>query len=230
MPLTGEIPIPFIAHPFNRKTAFRCIAVPMIVGGLLLAGSAGAPQTTPTEATRTVAAQSFEVDDTHSMTLFRVKHMGAGQFWGRLNDVSGTVQFAPGHSLVMNVIVQTSSVDTNNKKLDGHLKSPDFFNAAEFPTMTFVSASAKFTGDGKCDVTGDMTMHGVTKSITVPVECSTISSMGGATRAGFEAVFTIKRSDFGINYGVDKGMIGDETRLIVSLECVDRSTTPKSEK
>lgn len=171
-------------------------------------------------------AATFTVDDTHSMSLFRVEHMGAGKFWGRFNDLSGSAQYVPDTSLSMNVTIQVGSVDSGNKKLDGHLKSPDFFNNAEFPTMTFVSTSAKASGAGGFDVTGDLTIHGVTKSVTVPVQCSPISAMGGASRAGFEAVFEIKRSDYGVSYGVEKGAIGDATRIIVSLECIDRSTMP----
>lgn len=170
------------------------------------------------------SAATFTVDDTHSMSLFRVEHMGAGKFWGRFNDISGSAQYVPDTSLSMNATIQVGSVDSGNKKLDGHLKSPDFFNNAEFPTMTFVSTSAKALGAGRFDVTGDLTIHGVTKSVTVPVQCSPISAMGGTSRAGFEAVFEIKRSDFGVSYGVEQGAIGDETRVIVSLECIDRST------
>ncbi|MSR70124.1 MAG: YceI family protein [Phycisphaerales bacterium] len=182
------------------------------------------PATDPAAPTSTAA--TFTVDDTHSMSLFRVEHMGAGKFWGRFNEVSGTAQYVPNTSLAMNVTIQTASVDSGNKKLDGHLKSPDFFNAVEFPTMTFLSTSAKALGTGRFDVTGDLTMHGITKSVTVPVQCSAISVMGGTSRSGFEATFEIKRSDFGVSYGVEKGAIGDETRVIVSLECIDRSTVP----
>ncbi len=180
----------------------------------------------PVPAALPSAAGTFTVDDTHSMSLFRVAHMGAGKFWGRFNDISGTAQYVPDTSLTLNVTIQTASVDSGNKKLDSHLKSPDFFNTVEFPTMTFVSSSAKSLGGGRFDVAGDLTMHGVTKSVTVPVECSPISLMGGVSRAGFEATFEIKRSDYGVSYGVEQGAIGDETRVIVSLECVDKSTVP----
>ncbi len=172
------------------------------------------------------AAATFTVDDTHSMSLFRVTHMGAGRFWGRFNEISGTAQYAPDSMLALDITIAVSSVDCANKKLDGHLKSPDFFNAVEYPTMKFVSTGAKSLGAGRFDVTGNLTIHGVTKPITVVIECSPVVVMGGAARAGFETTFEIKRSDFGMSYGVEHGAVSDETRVIVSLECVDKSKAP----
>ena len=181
-----------------------------------------APQAKSTDSTTT-----FDVDDVHSMALFRVQHMGAGRFWGLFNDVGGTVQYTPEKSLSMNITIQTESVDSNNEQLDRHLKSPDFFNSVEFPQMTFVSISAKYIENHRFEVVGDLTIHGVKKRVTVPVECSTISKLGGATRAGFEASFEIKRSDFGVSYGVEKKMLGDETRIIVSIEGIEPGSAPK---
>lgn len=170
---------------------------------------------------------TFQVDDVHSMALFRVQHMGAGRFWGLFNDVSGTIQYTPENSLSLNIAIQTESVDSNNEQLDRHLKSPDFFNSVEFPQMTFVSISAKHIENNRFEVVGDLTIHGVKKRVTVPVECSRISKLGGATRAGFEASFEINRSDFGVSYGVEKKMLGDETRIIVSLEGIEPGSAPK---
>ncbi|NDG61930.1 MAG: YceI family protein [Planctomycetes bacterium] len=180
-----------------------------------------------TETKSTNTPTTFEVDDVHSMALFRVQHMGAGRFWGLFNDVSGTIQYTPEKSLLLNIAIQTESVDSNNKQLDQHLKSPDFFNSIEFPQMTFVSISAKHIESGRFEVVGDLTIHGVKKRVTVPVECSSISKLGGKTRAGFEASFEIKRSDFGVSYGVEKKMLGDETRIIVSLEGIEPGSAPK---
>jgi len=178
-----------------------------------------APTTIPTVSVKDTA-QTYEIDDTHSMALFRVQHLGAGAFWGLFNDVSGTVRCAPDAELFLDVTINADSVDSNNAKLDRHLKSPDFFNTKEFPTMSFRSVSAKPLGGGKYLVTGDLTIRGITKSITTPVECTGIADMGSGARAGFEAVLTIKRSDFGVQYGVEKKMIGDETRIIVAIEGV----------
>lgn len=93
--------------------------------------------------------------------------------------------------------------------------------------MTFVSVSAKLIENARFEVVGDLTIRGVKKRVTVPVECSSISKLGGAIRAGFEASFEIKRSDFGVSYGVEKKMLGDETRIIVSIEGIEAGSAPK---
>ena len=165
-------------------------------------------------------ATTYGIDDVHSSAMFRVQHAGAGQFWGRFNDISGTFTLsADPAKMAFDITVAVESVDTNEPKLDGHLKSPDFFNAKEFPSMTFKSMSAKKGSGGMIEVTGDFSMHGVTKSITAMVEVTGESTMMGV-RGGAEATFTVKRSDFGMNYGVEKGAVGDMVKVVVNLEGV----------
>ena len=164
------------------------------------------------------SANTYEVDDVHSSALFRVHHAGAGQFWGRFNDISGSFTLSGDTSkMKFDIAVAVDSVDTNADKLDGHLKSPDFFNSKEFPKMTFKSTSVKKGANGMFEVMGDFSMHGVTKSITAMVEVTGESTMMGA-RGGAEAIFTVKRSDFGMNYGVEKGAVGDMVKVVVNLE------------
>ena len=160
------------------------------------------------------------VDDTHSLALFRIHHMGAGQFWGRFNDVSGNFAFEPGKAegMKFDITIKTESVDTGVAPLDKHLRSPDFFGAKDFPTMAFKSTGAKKTGDGTFDVSGDLTLHGVTKPVVAKLEFTGMADMGKGATAGFEATFTVKRSDFGMKYGVDKGAIGDDVKVVVALE------------
>ncbi|MEY3141535.1 MAG: hypothetical protein RLY21_28 [Planctomycetota bacterium] len=166
---------------------------------------------------------TYKIDDVHSSALFRVHHLGAGQFWGRFNAVSGSMSFsAGGEPTAFDISIATDSVDTAEPKLDGHLKSPDFFNSKEFPTMTFKSASVSKKADGNFELAGDLTMHGVTKSITAALEVTGVADMGMGARAGVEAVFTVKRSDFGMKYGLEKGTLGDSVRVVVSLEGVRR--------
>jgi polyisoprenoid-binding protein YceI len=166
------------------------------------------------------AASMFEVDDVHSTALFRVLHAGAGQFWGRFNDISGSFTLSDDPSKMSFMIdVAIDSVDSGNEKLDGHLKSPDFFNSKEFPKMSFKSTSAKKGANGMFEVAGDLTMHGVTKPITAMVEITGMSSMMGE-RGGAEATFTVKRSEFGMTYGVEKGVLGDMVKVVVGLEGV----------
>jgi polyisoprenoid-binding protein YceI len=198
-------------------TAVLVLSAPIALGGLLAAQAqpaAKAPAAAPS------GVQVFEIDDVHSMAMFRIHHMGAGQFWGRFNDVSGNFAFEEGKSegLRFDVTIKTESVDSGNESLDKHLRSPDFFAAKDFPAMTFKSSAARKTGDRTYDVDGELTMLGVTKPITAKVEFCGVADMGRGRKAGFEAQFSVKRSDFGMKYGVEKGAIGDEVKVVVGLE------------
>ena len=197
------------------------IAPSFLLASTLLLGANIAQDAKPAQAPTASAAgvTAYTIDDVHSCALFRVKHAAASQFWGRFNDISGTFTVANDPALMaFSVEIKVDSVDTAEPKLDGHLKSPDFFNAAEFPTMKFTSKSAKkAAGENMFEVAGDLSMHGVTKPVTAMVELTGVSDMMGG-RAGIEAIFTVKRSDFGMTYGVDKGAIGDEVRVLVNLE------------
>jgi polyisoprenoid-binding protein YceI len=201
------------------------IAAPSLLVASTLVASALLPTATvaqdakPASAAAAAGVTAYTIDDVHSCALFRVKHAAASQFWGRFNDVSGTFTVADDPTrMAFSVEIKVDSVDTAEPKLDGHLKSPDFFNAAEFPTMKFTSKSAKkAAGENMFEVSGDLMMHGVTKPVTAMVELTGVSEMMGG-RAGIEAIFTVKRSDFGMTYGVDKGAIGDEVRVLVNLE------------
>ncbi|MFO0827649.1 MAG: YceI family protein [Phycisphaerales bacterium] len=197
----------------------------VVAASALLAASPvqnAAPATKPA-ASATTAAATYDVDPTHSKALFRVQHLGAGAFWGRFNDVTGTFTGANGSpdGAAFDITVKVDSVDTGTDKLDAHLKSPDFFNAKEHPTLTFKSTSVKKGAkDGWLDVSGDLTMNGVTKPVTAMVEWIGTNEGPMGKRSGYEATLNIKRSDWNINYGVDKNMVGNDVRLVVSLEGV----------
>ncbi len=183
-----------------------------------------ATATTTTAALATVPApRTLTIDPVHSCALFRVRHMGAGYFWGRFNEVTGTVTQEGEQALALDVSIAIGSVDSGNDQLDAHLKSPDFFNGVEFPAMTFQSSSSVAKANGLFDVTGTLTIRNVSQKITVPVE-----SFGGVEGArgfkgGYEATFMIKRSDFGVSYGVEKGALGDDVRVIVGIEAGEPS-------
>lgn len=164
--------------------------------------------------------ETWKLDPVHCMALFRVQHAGAGQFWGRFNDVAGTIDYPRDDASApkFNVVIKTSSIDTGTAKLDRNLQGPDFFNAREFDSITFKSTAAKRIGPKKWTVTGDLTMLGKTESIEVVVETTGIIGNPVVAKAGWEATFTIFRSDFGMNWGVDNGALGDEVKLIVGLE------------
>ena len=209
----------------NHRRRWLSIVSLSAVSSALMLGLAqpqepAAPKAATPPVTATTGPQVFTVDDVHSMALFRVQHFGAGQFWGRFNDIEGNFTFAPGKAegMKFDITIKVESVDTANDDLNKHLRSPDFFSAKDFPSMTFKSTSAMKVDDTTYDVTGDLTLHGVTKTIVARVEYCGMADMGRGPKAGFEAQLLIKRSDFGIKYGVDKGAIGNDVKIIVGLE------------
>jgi polyisoprenoid-binding protein YceI len=168
------------------------------------------------------AADTYKVDPVHSFAVFRIEHANLGHVWGRINDPGGTftLDAADPTKSTFNLELQVANVDTHNDKRDAHLKSPDFFNAKQYPTITFKSKSAKAgAAANMLEVTGDLTMHGVTKSVTIPVELAGKGEFPpGTQRAGIEATLTVKRTDFDMKNMV--GPVGDEVRLVVALEGV----------
>ena len=163
------------------------------------------------------AKETFNIDSVHSTAIFRVQHLGAGNFYGRFNELEGTIDWDAEAGPSFDVSIKIESVDSGNEALDRHLKNADFFDAKQFPTMTFKSTSAKKIGDN-WKVMGEMTMHGVTKAVEVDMEFVGRADVGRGDRVGFETTFTVKRSDFGMKWGVENGALGDATKIIVSLE------------
>ncbi len=168
-------------------------------------------------------AATFTVDPVHSTIHFKIRHMGVSNFYGRFNDFSGHFAFDPNDLAAANFefTVEAASVDTGNDGRDGHLRTPDFFGVDSFATISFKSTSVKpGSKAGTYDLTGDLTLLGKKKTITVPLEW--FGTKDGGERmgvlAGFESIFTIKRSDFGMNYGLEHGALGDEVTLIVAIE------------
>ncbi len=164
-------------------------------------------------------AQTFSIDPTHSMAMFRVRH-GASMFWGRFNKVTGTVSYDPNSesALALDITMAIDSVDSGSEKLDGHLKSEDFFFVEKYPDATFKSSSSNRVGKATYAVSGKLTMRGVTKPITVRVDWLGTSESRRGQTCGLETEFSVKRSEFGIDYGVSMGMLGDETKIIVAME------------
>ena len=168
------------------------------------------------------AADTFKVDAVHSFVMFSVQHLGIANTYGRFNDISGTVVFDkenPAKSSV-ELSVPIESLDTHNSIRDRSLKSPDFFNAKKFPTMTFKSTKVEGSGE-TLEVSGDLTIRGVTKPLTVDFKKGGEGKgVFGEMRGGGETRFTIKRSDFGMNF--QQGAVGDEVNIILSLEGVKK--------
>ncbi len=163
-----------------------------------------------------VSADTYKLDPVHSMIVFKVNHLGVSNTYGRFNGPTGTFVTDDGKES-FEASVATDNIDTGNPKRDQHLKSPDFFNSKQFPELTFKSTGVKKTGDNY-EVTGDLTIHGVTKSVTVPLTKVGEANTPMGAREGFEGTFTLKRSDYGMTTMV--GPVGDDVTLMINLEGV----------
>lgn len=166
------------------------------------------------------ATHAFKLDPVHSSSVFRIEHMGVSAFYGVFRDLSGTFVMADDPAACsFSIDVKTDSVDTRNKQRDDHLKSDAFFDAAKFATISFKSTKIEKAGDNKLKVTGDLTMHGVTKPITAEVRTWPAKQTNMGFRSGFETTVTVKRSDFGMTTYINKeGGLGDEVTVIFAGE------------
>ena len=206
--------------------ALGAIACSLAAAPVLVATSPEARSTSSLAAES--AASAWKVDPVHSCALFRVRHLGAGFFWGRFNDVGGTINLDPADpkSLSMNIAIDVESVDSGHPDLDRHLKSPDFFDSKEFPKMSFKSTSATPVPTTKrsddplmaWDVTGKLSVHGKSQEMTARVTYWGANDAGRGMKAGFEATFKMKRSDFGMNYGVENKALGDMVTVTLAFE------------
>lgn len=173
------------------------------------------------------APVTFTVDGGHSNVQFTVRHMVVTNVTGSFNQFDGTVVMdaeKPEASSV-DFTIQVGSVDTGNENRDKHLKSADFFDAEKFPTITFKSTAAKKLSAEEWEVTGDLTMRGVTKSVTLPVSfLGEAKDPRGNLKAGFSTTVKINRKDFGVswNQNLDSGgvVVSDEVKVTVDLAVV----------
>ena len=190
-----------------------------------------APQSEkPAPQTESTKGHKFSVDDVHSSLIFGIKHMDLCNFYGRFNDLDGhfVLDMDNPEASSFDVKVKMNSVDTGNTGRDKHLKSPDFFNAAEFEHMSFKSTKVSKSADNTLQVTGDLTLHGVTREVVLDVEGPTpyVKDMRGDTRAGLSATTKLKRKDFGIvwNKAMNGGgvVVGDDIDVAIEVEGVRR--------
>ncbi len=174
------------------------------------------------EAAAATSASAITMDPIHSMAIFRVQHLGAGYFYGRFNELTGTATWPLDDSAAptFDVTAEVKKVDTGSEKLDGNLQGPNFFNQAEFPTIQFKSKSAERVGERHWKMKGDLTLRGVTKEIEVDCTVSGVGKGPTGQKVGFECMFTILRADYGMKWGIEapKGALGNEVRMTISLE------------
>lgn len=172
------------------------------------------------------ASDEWTIDPMHTAAHFSIKHMMISTVRGGFGNVSGTVNY-DGKNLVkaiVNARIDAKTINTGEEKRDEHLRSKDFFETEKFPEITFKSTSIKPKGKGKFAMTGDLTMHGVTKPVTLDVEgpSQEIKDKKGNHKVGFSATGTIKRKEFGISHNsvLDGGgvALGEEVPITLDIE------------
>ena len=168
---------------------------------------------------------TWQLDPAHSNAQFTVRHLGISNVQGEFTKVAGTIQLNeqdPTKSSVT-ATVELASVDTRNGDRDGDLKSANFFDVAKYPTMTFTSKSISRSADGKLQLTGDLTLHGVTKEVTFIVDgpSDAIKDPWGNARRGASAAAKIHRSDFGITK-YPSTMIGEDISITLDVEFIKK--------
>jgi polyisoprenoid-binding protein YceI len=168
--------------------------------------------------------ETWYLDPAHSAAQFTVRHMGISNVRGTFTKVGGTVT-NPGDpsKATVDVTIDASSVDSRVQRRDDDLRSDHFFDVAKYPTITFKSKKVESAGDGKLKVTGDLTIHGVTKEAVLDVDGPTAAMKDpkGTAHRGASATTTINRTDYGIN--TMSGMIGDSIAIQLDVELIDRA-------
>ena len=173
-------------------------------------------------------ADTWNIDPSHTMVEFSVRHLMISNVKGQFEKVSGTITAngSDPNSVQVNAVIDATSLNTRVAKRDAHVKSPAFLDVEKFPTITFKSTKIEAAGTGKWKMTGDLTLHGVTKPVVLDVEGPTpaIKDPFGNTRAGASATTTINRKDFGVTFNqpLETGgvMIGDEVSITIDVEAI----------
>ena len=166
-------------------------------------------------------ADNYKIDPVHSMIIFKAGHFGVGNIYGRFDTFSGDFVFDPNDPTKdsVNLEITTDSIDSNSAARDKDLKGPDYLNAKQFPTATFKSTAFKKVDDKNYEVTGDFTLRGVTKPVTVAVQViGSGTDPQGKFRLGTESTVTLKRSEFDVKALLPA--IPDEVQLRIAVEAI----------
>jgi polyisoprenoid-binding protein YceI len=167
--------------------------------------------------------ETYMIDKVHSMANFKIRHLFS-KVSGTFSELTGTIWLDRGkvEESRVEATINVYSIDTNHEKRDNHLRSKDFFHVDKYPIMRFVSTTVEVTGENEGVMTGELTMHGVTRAVKLPFK---ILGFGpdpwGGYRSGFEATTVLKRSDYGIDYGLGEkggGAVGDEVEVTLLIE------------
>ena len=188
----------------------------LVVSALVLGLAAGAR----------AATEAFDIDPVHSSVGFKIRHL-VSHVPGSFTNVTGTIKVdrANLEASTVEATIAIDSVNTANDKRDGHLKSPDFFDVAKYATATFKSTAWKKTGENTYDVTGDLTLHGVTKEVALEVE---VGGQGkdpwGHVRSGFTAKGSLNRKEFGLawNQALETGgvLVAEKIEIEIELQAI----------
>ncbi len=168
-------------------------------------------------------ADDYVADPDHTSVIFKISHIGISWTYGRFDEFSGefSLDSANPAKSSFSMSIKADSIDTNSKKRDEHLRSPDFFNVKQFPTISFKSTSVKPVAGGY-EISGDFTMHGATKPITFTLkEVGRAEFPKGTQRVGYATELTLKRSEFGMDK-FQNGAVGDEVYVAISFEGVKK--------
>jgi polyisoprenoid-binding protein YceI len=175
----------------------------------------------------TLPAATYQIDSSHSSANFTVRHMMVSNVSGAFAKLSGTVEYDPNNLAQSRIeaVIDATTVNTRNEKRDEHLRSADFFDTANNPTITFRSKRVEKAGDGALRVVGDLTIRGVTKEVILDVDGPTAEIQAqGAYRMGASATTRINRKDFGVNWNraLDAGgvVVSEEVRISIEVELV----------
>ena len=171
---------------------------------------------------------TWKLDPAHSAAEFKVKHMMISNVKGSLTGLNGVLNEDPADATrtTVEATIDVTTLSTGDAQRDGHLKSPDFFEAEKYPAMTFKSTSVKKTGEGEYAVTGDLTMHGVSKPVTFAVEGPSAPGKDpwGNTRIGLSATAKINRKDFGLswNAALETGgvLVGEDVQITLEIQFI----------
>jgi polyisoprenoid-binding protein YceI len=178
----------------------------------------GAVKGAPTAALK---AGTYKIDPDHTHAYFVVSHLGITPFMGRFDDIQGT--FVVGDKADKSSVkasIRVDSINTKQPKIEEHLRSPDFFDAAKFPTMEFQSTKVNWNAKGEGTMTGQLTIHGVTRPVDFHLKLTGVGvGFRGEVRAGFEAKTTIKRTDFGMKWGMPN-VVGETVEITLAAEGV----------
>ncbi len=209
----------------------RVLASAAVVSAVAFASPIVLRTATPLDAAAPVALATFNIDPAHTMIMFKVRHLGISTVTGRFAKFSGTFQLDPASGQVGSAAlnIETASITTDNDRRDADLRSPNFFAADSFPQVTFVSTRVTKAAGGKYKVEGNLTMHGVTKPVTLDAELAGSRETPRGWLAAVNMTGSVKRKEFGLMWDrMAEGIavVSDDVALQIEVEAKEAKAAP----